>query len=605
MNPVNSLPRWEFAGRHLPRLRMSAWLPGLLVLLAALIAAMPARAASTGTMNLSTHMCTTGSCVNTSWAGNILTVQDGADITITGAVSNGTRIVVADNATATITLDPAGNVSIATGGNGSPLLLGSHANLTLVLPDGSLNNVFDSSSIYAGIQVPPTATLTIQGQCSGLGCTILDTGSLKAFNTGGSGAGIGGGRGSDSGTINIEGGTITAQSIGGAGIGGGDGGIGSGGSNGTINISGGTVTVQMTPTSTGAAIGGGRNGNGGTINISGGTVTVTGGAYAAGIGGGNGGSGGTITISGGTIDATGKNGGAGIGGGSGGSSGDILIYGQTTEITATSIGAGGSGAAGNVFVALPSANLHITGEMQPCAVAFTATPTPETTRLVTVDLPAPFNVTIELVSGLQDIVIGPTPETTLSFIINMMTTNGFDFKLDGYGNSEITKLQDEIMECFGSTTPIDFANAYRIEFLTRTSNTATADGITATGMISPGSPQKDGITITVTITLSGTASADGALAVELRSNILGGAIPVLVSPARAVGTGDNPTDTYTYTFTMPARDVTDLVVYTKFKPAIAPAAAPIPAFGHWALLLLAALLAGMAALRRRKPLRRG
>lgn len=200
------------------------------------------------------------------------------------------------------------------------------------------SNYLKSGSCFAGLQVDGNQTLNIDGDGS-----LTATGGLGA-------AGIGSGANIDQansyqeygygcGTINIHGGTVTANGgpegtfhglggdiFGGAGIGGGAG--FSGVTDGTISISGGTVTANGN--GGGAGIGGGAlsagGGSGGTVSIRGGTVTAIGStalAYvggispytllrSAGIGGAGGietgGSGGTITISGGTVTA--KSGGA-------------------------------------------------------------------------------------------------------------------------------------------------------------------------------------------------------------------------------------------------------------------------------------------------------
>ena len=168
------------------------------------------------------------------------------------------------------------------------------------------------------------------------------------------GAGIGGGRNCEGGTIIIEGGDVTA--IGGAnaaGIGGG----GNGGG-GEITISAGTV-IASAPylddnITGGAAIGSGAYGEGGEITISGGTVIARGGQSGdagtgggAGIGGGYIGSAGTIFIYGDAqVTATGGEYAAGIGSGYAGNGGNITITGSA-QVTATG-SAGGAGIGGSV-----------------------------------------------------------------------------------------------------------------------------------------------------------------------------------------------------------------------------------------------------------------
>ena len=87
-----------------------------------------------------------------------------------------------------------------------------------------------------GIQVSEGNSLTIYAQSTEDGM-----GALNATGIGGD-AGIGGGNGGDGGTIIINGGTVTAISKDGAGIGGG----GYGGAGGKITINGGTVSVTPT-----------------------------------------------------------------------------------------------------------------------------------------------------------------------------------------------------------------------------------------------------------------------------------------------------------------------------------------------------------------------
>ena len=181
--------------------------------------------------------------------------------------------------------------------------------------------------------------------------TIKGIGSLKAESN--YAAAIGSDQGSSSapedmsGTINIEGGTITAKSGYGAAIGAGQ----YGEMTGAINITGGTVNATG---SYGTAIGGSQYGDvTGAINISDGTVTAKA-VFGAAIGTGLSGdltSAAEINISGGTVSATADKGaGIGVGGGyiSSGSgtvlAGEINISGG--DVTAASKDGAGIGAGG-------------------------------------------------------------------------------------------------------------------------------------------------------------------------------------------------------------------------------------------------------------------
>ncbi len=176
------------------------------------------------------------------------------------------------------------------------------------------------------------------------GTITINGGTVNAKSTG-SGAGIGGGNHVDSGKIEINGGTVTADGAAGIGCG-----IGSSKNSGTggdkgpgyyaadIKINGGNITASSNDV--GAAIGGGMYCDA-VIEITGGTINATGGDReglchhgGAGIGGGYLGHS-DITITGGDITAVGGDGAAGIGsGGSPNSKKERGINGRgSTDIT--------------------------------------------------------------------------------------------------------------------------------------------------------------------------------------------------------------------------------------------------------------------------------
>ena len=187
------------------------------------------------------------------------------------------------------------------------------------------------------------------GNGSNAGTIIINGGTINAYGKY-NGAAIGGGYNGNGGNIIINGGTVNADSktnkSKGAGIGGGFVGDGNVGDGGNITINGGTITAKSF---NGTGIGGGYNGNGGIITITGGNITATAGNYSAGIGGGCFGNAGTISITGGVINVSCGEYGAGIGGGgtsdsttSAGGGGTIAISGG--QITVTSSGGYGIGA---------------------------------------------------------------------------------------------------------------------------------------------------------------------------------------------------------------------------------------------------------------------
>ena len=170
---------------------------------------------------------------------------------------------------------------------------------------------------------------SIQGFCGEYNCntragiettggTLTINGTGSVVSTGGTGAGLAG-----------------DPALGGAGIGGGDGGNG-----GTIIINGGNI-VAHAPGSGGAGIGGGNLAIGGTIIINGGNITASGSSHGSGIGSGGGLSlgqeTGNIIINGGTITASSPFAGAGIGGSGIGS---VTIAGGNIEANGGNQGAG-------------------------------------------------------------------------------------------------------------------------------------------------------------------------------------------------------------------------------------------------------------------------
>ena len=238
------------------------------------------------------------------------------------------------------------------GGTGSPLRLLDGSNATIVLVDDKTNTFTcittnsGSTSHQAGINVVPTAKLTIKGQAGNTGTLIANAGIYSA--------GIGNGPNQACGDLSIEGGIInanghsTATGAGtrnGAGIGSGGGASGVGATNTSTFDIWGNAIVTATTAGNGAGIGcAGSNSNvggaSGTINIFGNAkVTAHSGGAGAGIGGGG--------------TATGVSGGAG---------GNINIYGNAT-VSATSLtGIGmGAGTRGSTGVPGMAADLRING----------------------------------------------------------------------------------------------------------------------------------------------------------------------------------------------------------------------------------------------------
>ena len=205
---------------------------------------------------------------------HVLTIKGGAELTISGETT-ADRIVVADGATAKVTLDgvsiihPNENGKVnyddktdAKAGIGA-LTLNDGASLTLTL---SGENTLKSGHGRAGIFVPANASLTIDGAGS------LDvTGGDKA-------AGIGGDLWHNAGAITIESGTITATGgTDSAGIGGAHANDGLSQQYGgfkSITIEGGNVTATASGNAAGIGTGCWAK-NGGTITITDATVSAS------------------------------------------------------------------------------------------------------------------------------------------------------------------------------------------------------------------------------------------------------------------------------------------------------------------------------------------
>jgi len=260
----------------------------LKILVMAFFTAIPFVIHAEATFNLETGI---GTGTGWSWADPILTIENGADITVTGQVTNGRKIVINANATVNVTISDVyisgESVTGGDGWEGCPIYLNSGANVTLTL-DGV--NTLKAGHYWPAISASLNTTLTMEG-----------TGSLNA--TGGwSCAGIGGGLWTNGpcGTITINSGTITAKGAKSSWIG-----------------------------TAGAGIGGGAAEPNGNITINGGVVTAIDGDSGAGMGIGNGGlkSEGTLTMNGNPIIFSNRVGDMNVNNKTGG----ILVVGNTTN----------------------------------------------------------------------------------------------------------------------------------------------------------------------------------------------------------------------------------------------------------------------------------
>lgn len=295
------------------------------------------------------------------YSNHILTLQNGADVTVSTSGQTNDQIIVEEGASATLTLN-----GVNMRNSKPPITLGYNSTLTLVLQDGSVNSVETIGELgYSAIETKGS-TLVIRGKGTlnatgtaggaaigtsevnqGDAFISIEDGIINAYG-GYDAAGIGGGLESVGVSIEISGGMIYAE---------GQTGIGDGThSNYTnITITDGDITARGND---GAGIGGGPGSTVGSVDIEDGKINASG---ASGIGTGNGlrvnnhsynATIDSISIGGGQIYADGS---AGLGGGSanGGaitSVGRIGIYGGTVEAwgNAYGIGAGRGGIGGTL-----------------------------------------------------------------------------------------------------------------------------------------------------------------------------------------------------------------------------------------------------------------
>lgn len=229
----------------------------------------------------------------------VLTVNGGANLTIKNTspgTATGNRIVVAGNASITLS---GVNIEVSGGSSSCAFNIQTSASVNLTLSgENTLKNRYGG-----GLFVPEGAALTIGGTAgkdsltatsgsvgAGIGFGNYDScgkititgGSVKATGV----MGIGGWGDKGDQTVEIKGGEVEANSIGGGST--------------AVAISGGTVTTSENISSSGLmTISSGTVKVGKNINSGTGTVTITGGTVTTGenIGGT-----GSVTVSGGTVD---------------------------------------------------------------------------------------------------------------------------------------------------------------------------------------------------------------------------------------------------------------------------------------------------------------
>jgi len=331
-------------------------------------------------------------------------------------------------------------------------------------------------------------------------------------------------------------------------------------SNGNITINSGTIYGENKYT--GAGIGG----NGGSVTINGGTVTGMS-LFGAGIGTIGGFSSFAVTINGGTVTGTSTEG-AGIGAGtcdSSGGSATVIINGGTVTGTSSKKGAGiGKVTNGSATVIINGGNISGSGGTMNNVIvtdpknakgealyktAFTAGTVKDTDVSKTLTI-RDKNGTVY---GMNDV---KTFDNGNVYAYLPADAAGATYTGDNYA----AKVTTDGAGVFTMVTA-DSSGVYTVSIPAPT----TTEGVTASGTLQQVIPAyaKDA-TVTVNVTLSGTALKSGTYTVGLTGTTAGTiTAPAIVKKIAAAGA--TPSDKYTFTFQMPAKDVPDLAVTLSFE----------------------------------------
>ncbi|MCL1909152.1 MAG: Ig-like domain-containing protein, partial [Holophagaceae bacterium] len=157
----------------------------------------------------------------------------------------------------------------------------------------------------------------------------------------------------------------------------------------------------------------------------------------------------------------------------------------------------------------------------------------------------------------QDGVVTGKAKTGANWQTDWVRVRAFSVQKDG-----VTKKESGI--CYVNVTGGAVAT-YAIAFAT---GSGTANDVTATGAVTSSNPEEAGETVTVTVALSGTATEAGTHTIGLTSAKAGTITPATQTKAVTLSQALVPAaDTFTFTFTMPALDVDDLVVTNGFVAA--------------------------------------
>gem|GEM_PF-4539074 len=542
----------------------------LLTTIALLTLAKPQSAVASDTLlptfNLSDATWSDGSTHadnNCAWDGTVLTLADTANIAVTGTVTDGRRIAIAQDAAASLTLNDV-SVTGLSNSSQSPLLLNDGATLTLTLAGES---TLTGANNGTGIFMASTATLTVKGD------GIMN---IAVGGTDGVGIGDRNWQGGNGGTVIIDGGTVNITAP-----------LGIGCQNessipgSTLTINGGTVTViaqRGIITSSGITVNGGTldiknssigmasNGdiiiNDGTVSaggtsygaaivghadsdiiIKGGVITATnGGTYGVGIGASNNNNeSNKIIIEGGFITATGSGTyGVGIGGGD---NSEVIISGGTVVATGVSAGIGTtdnrSGATltlnGNALVFTNSVSDMSDGNKTGGILVIDGTThfyggdnltvdynafIPENQRLI---LPRGKTLTVDggytltnqgILYAFADRVSGHTANNPITVPINQIdlsSDNPYPYGIGwDYENNIYTVLDTASVSVSGTS-----ANNRRLEVAQNATANITLDGVSITGLDNNQSALRlnSGVDLTLTLvgesTLTGGTSAPG------------------------------------------------------------------------------------------------
>jgi len=203
---------------------------------------------------------------------------------------------------------------------------------------------------------------------------------------------------------------------------------------------------------------------------------------------------------------------------------------------------------------------QLAGKLITVKITLTGTPTKSGTHTIELSSAA-------LVNSNTAISSPATVTKTVTAGVNDPTGNTFEFT---FVMPDVAVTDLVVTNSFVETG----TGLFTVSFATGAS-TMTANGLIATGVISPAGDQASGAKITVTVTLTGTPTAAGIHTIGLTSTLLGSSritAPATVTKIISASDVNKPvtsSNAFVFTFTMPSQAVNDLTVTNVFKADLA------------------------------------